>query len=137
MNGLPRFFAGYFGALVVLLALDAVWITLTGPTLYRPALHAVLASGFRPVPAVLFYLTYAAGVTGLASLPGRGAGRWTGAAWRGALLGLVAYATYDLTNQATLAVWSRQVTALDLIWGVFLTACAATAGYAASGLIRR
>jgi uncharacterized membrane protein len=129
-----RLLAAYLATCVTMVGMDAVWITVTGPVLYRPALHAVLSDGFRPIPAVLFYLVYAAGVTALAALPaGR---RWTGAAWRGALLGLVAYATYDLTNQATLAVWSTGVTVIDLTWGVVLTACGATAGHLALRLIR-
>jgi len=129
-----RFLAAYLAAGVTMVGLDAVWITLTGPVLYRPALRAVLSDGFRPIPAVLFYLVYAAGVTALAALPaGR---RWTGAAWRGALLGLTAYATYDLTNQATLLVWSTKVTVLDLTWGVILTARGATAGYFAARKVR-
>jgi uncharacterized membrane protein len=127
--------AAYLGAGLVLIGLDAVWISLTGPTLYRPALHAVLKNGFRPIPAALFYLVYLAGVTVLAIGPAMKSGRWASAAWRGALLGLVAYATYDLTNQATLMVWSTRVTMIDLAWGVTLTTCGASAGYFASRLI--
>ena len=58
------------------------------------------------------------------------------AALRGACLGFVAYATYDLTNQATLIVWSLKVTLPDLAWGTFLTAVAAMAGLAASRLVK-
>jgi uncharacterized membrane protein len=137
MSRAASYGAAYLGAGLVLTGLDAVWIGLTGPTLYRPALHAILMTGFRPVPAVLFYLVYLAGVTVLAIGPAMKNGRWTGAAWRGALLGLVAYATYDLTNQATLMVWSTRVTLLDLAWGVTLTTCGASAGYFASRLVRR
>jgi len=130
-----RLLAAYLATCVTMVGMDAVWITVTGPVLYRPALHAVLSDGFRPIPAVLFYLVYAAGVTALAALPaGR---RWTGAAWRGALLGLVAYATYDLTNQATLKTWPVTVTIVDMGWGTFLTACVATVGYLAASRFGR
>ena len=71
---------------------------------------------------------------------GAEAGRWRGsitrAAGRGALLGLVAYATYDLTNQATLAIWSPRVTAFDLAWGTTLTALASLIGRAALNRLR-
>ena len=75
---------------------------------------------------------YIAGVVALAVLPAarEGAGL-SRAALNGAMLGFVAYATYDLTNQATLKVWSWKITLADIAWGTFLTACAAAAGYAA------
>ena len=132
-----RYLVAYLGAGLALASMDAVWITLAGPTLYRPALHAVLIAGFRPIPAVLFYLTYLVGVTVFAIAPAMEVGRWRRAAWKGALFGFFAYATYDLTNQATLSVWSTKVTVLDLMWGSLLTTCGACAGYAASTLVRR
>ena len=56
---------------------------------------------------------------------------WTKAMTTGAILGAVCYATYDLTNQATLKVWSTKITLADITWGAFVTALAATAGYLA------
>jgi uncharacterized membrane protein len=84
----------------------------------------------RPViwAAVLFYVLYLLGVVVLAVLPAVDGGGWMAAARTGAVLGLVAYATYDLTNQATLRDWPVQITVLDLIWGTFVTTVAATAG---------
>jgi uncharacterized membrane protein len=113
-----------------------VWLTLTNATLYRPALHAVLAEGFRPVPAVLFYLLYLVGVTMFAVAPALHAGRWSAAARRGAMFGFFAYATYDLTNQATLIVWSTRITLLDLTWGTLVTAIGASAGYWAGRAVK-
>eukprot|EP01035_Chromulina_nebulosa_P054601 gene54601-74809_t len=71
-------------------------------TLYKPTLGDMLAPAFRPVPAVLFYLIYVAGLTFFAIRPGLAAGSLGTALAYGAGFGLVAYATYDLTNQATL-----------------------------------
>jgi uncharacterized membrane protein len=133
---IARHAAAYVGAAVALAGLDAVWLTATNATLYRPALHAVLADGFRPAPAVLFYLVYLAGVTVFATAPGLAAGRWSVATRRGALFGFFAYATYDLTNQATLIVWATRITVLDLMWGTFLTAVGATAGYWAGKAVK-
>jgi len=132
-----RYIAAYLGAGLAFAGLDAVWLTLTSATLYRPALHAVLVAGFRPVPAVLFYLIYLAGVVIFAIAPAMREGRCRTAATKGALFGFFAYATYDLTNQATLIAWATRVTLLDLAWGTFLTAVGASAGYFAAGLVKR
>ncbi len=119
-----RWLAAYGAALVTMLGLDTVWLTQMGPRLYRPVLGDLLAAEPRLVPAVLFYLLYVAGVLALCVVPGR-----TGAtAAKGALFGLVAYATYDLTNQATLRNWTTALTLADLAWGTALTCVAATVG---------
>jgi len=112
--------------------IDAVWLTTVGPKLYRPALNEVLADTFRLPAAIAFYLIYIGGVLLLAILPAaREDAGWTRALLNGALLGFMAYATYDLTNQATLKVWSTKITLADIGWGTFLTASAATAGFLA------
>lgn len=134
---IARWLVAYLASGLVIAALDAVWLTLTNVRLYRAALGAILAPGFRPVPAVLFYLLYLVGVVVFAVAPALRDGRWTTAAMSGALFGLVAYATYDLTNQATLVVWATRITVLDMAWGTFLTAAGATAGYLASTLVKR
>lgn len=124
--------SAYLAAGAAFAVVDAIWLTQVGPRLYRPALDAVLAERFDLTAAIVFYLVYIAGVVALAVLPaardGAGLSR---AALNGAMLGFVAYATYDLTNQATLKVWSWKITLADIAWGTFLTACAAAAGYAA------
>ena len=122
----------YGAAALAMLCLDAVWLTLTANTLYRPLLGDIMLPGFRPAPAIMFYALYVAGVVIFAVNPGLAAGRWTSALMYGALLGFFCYATYDLTNQATLKNWSTIVTLVDMSWGTFLTACAGTAGYLAA-----
>lgn len=77
---------------------------------------------------------YLAGLNFFAVRPGLRARRWLTAAGLGAAFGFVAYATYDLTNQATLRVWATRITVLDLTWGTFVSAVGATAGYFAAGL---
>ncbi|MXP13986.1 DUF2177 family protein [Altererythrobacter confluentis] len=109
--------------------LDALWLRWAGPNFYRPHLGELLAENFRAGPAVVFYLIYVAGVVWFAIRPGLAAGIPGGlgiAALNGALLGGLCYATYDLTNQATMKVWSTQVTVADILWGAFATATAAT-----------
>ena len=110
----------YLATLVVMLAVDAVWLGLMGPRLYRPALGDLLAPSFSPLPAILFYLIFVAGLIVLT--PGGSLGA---SAARGALFGLCAYATYDLTNQATLRQWPTYLSLADMAWGTLLTAVAA------------
>ena len=130
-----RYAVAWVGAGLVLAGLDAIWLTTTNATLYRPALGQVLAPGPRLGPAIVFYVVYLVGVVVFAVTPAIRSGRWRDATIMGALLGFFCYATYDLTNQATLIIWATKITVLDLCWGTFLTACGATAGYFASKLV--
>ena len=127
-----------FGASALLfLALDACWLTLMGDRLYRPVLGDMMAAKVRLGPAAAFYLIYITGLTLIATLPAIKAGDPRQAAISGALLGFVAYATYDLTNQATLRSWSTTLTLADLAWGTCVSAAAAFAGvYAARAFAR-
>ena len=127
----------YAAAAMTMLAMDAVWLSVSADLLYRPLLGDILLPGFRPVPAILFYVLYVAGIVIFAIKPALVTGRWSAAAGKGALLGFLCYATYDLTNQATLKTWPVTVTIVDMGWGTFLTACVATAGYLAASRIGR
>ena len=72
---------------------------------------------------------YVVGIVGLAVIPAVNGGSWTSALLAGALIGLVAYGTYDMTNMSTLKGWSLTLSLVDIAWGTVLTAVAATAGY--------
>jgi uncharacterized membrane protein len=111
------------------LALDSIWLSMAASRLYRPKLGPLLLDHFKLAPAAAFYLIYLLGIMVFAVAPAVASGRWTTALMRGALLGLVAYSTYDLTNQATLRGWSATVTIADLCWGCFVTGAAATIGF--------
>ena len=126
---MKTFAAGYLGAALCMLILDAIWLSTMAPRLYRPLLQDLLADSFSMPPAIAFYLLYVTGITVLAVLPAVDTGKWTTAAFYGAVLGLVAYGTYDLTNQATLRVWPVEITIIDLCWGTLLTSVTAIAGY--------
>jgi uncharacterized membrane protein len=118
-----------YGASAVSFALiDFIWLSSTA-AIYRRELGDMLLGGFRPVPAALFYFIYIAGIVIFAVSPALRAESWKTALVLGGLLGFVAYATYDLTNQATLAQWSTQITLMDLAWGTFLTSFSAVTGY--------
>ena len=129
----------YLAAIVatgaVFMLMDLGWISQMLPRLYKPEIGPLLADKPSVAPAAAFYLIYIAGVTVLAIAPGLAAGSWARTAGLAALLGLVAYATYDLTNQATLRLWSLRVSLWDMGWGVFATTVAASAGFWAARLV--
>jgi uncharacterized membrane protein len=126
-----RYLVAYLAAGLAFLAIDSVWLITMADLLYRPLLGDLLAESFNVVPAVLFYVIYIAGIVIFAVRPALASGRWTTAAAFGALFGFCAYATYDLTNHATIRNWPAVITVADLCWGTVLTAISATAGFAA------
>ena len=99
----------YLATAIAMLGIDSIWLSLTASRLYKPQLKDLLLEKFNVAPAAGFYLLYVAGIVFFAVFPALATGRWTTALGRGAALGLVAYATYDLTNQATLRGWSTTV----------------------------
>jgi uncharacterized membrane protein len=123
-----KYLITYLGTGVAFALLDFVYLTVAGQKVYRPTLDYALADKPAMPAAIVFYLVYVLGVVLLAILPNKDAGlRKT--ALTGALLGAMCYATYDLTNQATLKVWATHITLIDICWGTFLTAVGASAGY--------
>ena len=117
-----RLIVAFLGGAALFLAMDAAWLTVMAERLYRPAIGHLMREGFDGLAATLFYIVYFVGIAAFAVLPSRR----TRDAWiRGALFGLVAYATYDLTNQATLRGWPWIVTGVDLCWGALVTAMSA------------
>ena len=116
----------YVTVTIVFVLLDAAWLTVMGPVLYKPALGDILADKVRLAPAIVFYLLYPIGIAIFAVLPALRAGSVGHAAVYGALFGLFAYATYDLTNAATLRQWTTQITLADIAWGAIATGRAAT-----------
>jgi uncharacterized membrane protein len=118
----------YIASALVMGVLDFVWLRLTVQAVYRPVLGSALADNPNMMAAVTFYLVYLVGVMIFAVRPALAGGDWRTAALYGALFGFFAYATYDLTNLATLKSWTLQVTLIDMAWGTFLTGTAASAG---------
>lgn len=115
----------FVAAAVAFGVLDAIWLGWAGDNFYRPRLGDMLADSFRMAPALVFYAAYVAAMVWFAVRPGLSGGLGA-AALNGALLGAICYATYDLTNQATLKQWSTTVTIADICWGAFATSIAAT-----------
>ena len=111
----------YVVTAVIFLALDAVGLRfLIKPVFDRHVSH-LLAEPMRIVPAVIFYLGYVGGVLWFVSVPALRTNDAIAALIGGALLGFLAYGTYELTNYATLQDWSLEQVAFDTIWGGVLT----------------
>jgi uncharacterized membrane protein len=119
----------YIVSLIVFLGVDFVWLSTMGAALYRATLGDLLAPSVRLPPAIVFYLAYPIGIVVFAVMPALATESWLRGAALGALFGAIAYATYDLTNFATLRTWSLQITVLDIIYGTVATAAAAVVAY--------
>lgn len=117
---------GYGVALAVFVAADMVWLGAMVSRLYRPTLGDIAISGVNLPPAILFYTIYPIGLLIFAIQPALKNGSMSTAAVYGALFGFFTYATYDLTNQATLRNWTLQLTLVDVAWGTILGAISAS-----------
>jgi uncharacterized membrane protein len=120
---------GYGVALAVFVAADMVWLGTMASRLYRPTLGDIAVSGVNLPPAMLFYAIYPIGLLIFAVQPALKSGSVSTAAIYGALFGFFTYATYDLTNQATLRNWTLQLTLVDVAWGTILGAISASISF--------
>jgi uncharacterized membrane protein len=119
------FFKQYFLALFIFIILDALWLGLIAKDFYKQNIGYLMTENIRWIAAVIFYLIYIAGIIFFAVSPALKENSLTTAAVYGAILGFICYATYDLTNLATIKNWPLKVTIIDLIWGTILTSSVA------------
>jgi uncharacterized membrane protein len=110
---------------VIFLVIDLVWLGVVAPGFFKAQLGPLMREKIDFVPAVAFYVIYIAALVWLAILPAFELDDWGRAALNGAVLGLAAYATYDLTNLAVLKNWPLTMTLVDLAWGTALSALTA------------
>ncbi len=115
---------------------DALWLSNAVPRIYRPMIGELLSDKLNVGAAIAFYLIYICGIVFFAVRPALDEGSLMKAALYGAALGFVAYATYDLTNRATLGTWPWKLALVDMAWGTFLTGAAATLGYLATKALK-
>ena len=123
-----KLLVAYAATTVIFFALDFIWLS-SALGFYRERLGNLLLDNPQLGYAAGFYLLYVAGIVALAVNPALNGGNWVNALVAGAILGLVAYGTYDMTNLSTLRGWSLTVSVVDMAWGTALTATAATGGY--------
>ncbi len=126
---IARYALAYVATGLAFALIDSIWLRTMMTRLYQPEIGDLLMRGVRIGPAVAFYLLYILGMMIFAVAPALKSGQWQMAALNGAMLGFFCYMTYDLTNHATLKVWSLKVTLLDICWGTFLTGAASLAGW--------
>ncbi|MBV8697562.1 MAG: DUF2177 family protein [Bradyrhizobium sp.] len=124
-----RLFLSYLAVAVSFVAIDMVWLSLMAERLYRPVLGDILKPQPELAPAAVFYLVYTVGLFGFVVWPAQQNGSPLRVLLLGALFGFVTYATYDLTNQATLRNWSTALSIADICWGSVLAAISALIGY--------
>ncbi len=119
----------YLATLIAFFAIDMVWLGLAARSFYQKQLGFLLAPQTNWPAAIIFYLLFVAGILVFVVLPGLRSGSLASTLLHGALFGLITYATYDLTNLATIKSWPLTVTIVDMIWGVVLSALVSLAGF--------
>ncbi len=120
---------------IVFFAVDMIWLGLIARKLYQNELGHILSDQVRWVPAMLFYVLFLIGLVLFVILPGVDKASIGYVMLYGALFGLITYATYDLTNLATLQNWPIKITIIDLAWGTFLGFSVSTVTYLINTII--
>ena len=119
-------------ALPVFFAIDMVWLAVVAKNFYREQIGFLMKPDINWLAAIIFYLLFITGLIIFVITPAMVKQSWVHALLYGALFGLVTYATYDLTNLATLKDWPITITLIDLAWGTFLNAATAGITYVAA-----
>lgn len=127
--GLLKTLMLYFSTLAVCLGIDLIWLSLMNSRFYKPHLAGLMSDKVNWPPALLFYVLFTIGMLVLVVLPAVDRGSWIRAMVMGGLLGMVAYATYDLSNLATLKNWPIILTIVDILWGTVLSAAVGSVSY--------
>jgi uncharacterized membrane protein len=119
----------YCLTLLVFLAVDFLWLGLIAKGLYQRYVGHLFSEQVNWAAAFLFYFLFVLGLMVFVIYPAIKASAMTQALWMGMLFGLVAYATFDLTNLALLRGWPATITVVDILWGIVLSGIVSTAGY--------
>lgn len=128
---MPYYIKLYFTALIAFFAIDMVWLGFVARTFYRKHLGFLLAPNTNWVAAVVFYLLFVLGILVFVVLPGLEDNSLKTTLLRAALFGLITYATYDLTNLATVKNWPVLITVVDMAWGTVLSMAVSYVGFIA------
>ncbi|MFM2423689.1 MAG: hypothetical protein RLZZ70_74 [Candidatus Parcubacteria bacterium] len=129
-----QFLTLYVISVPIFFAIDMVWLGLVASNFYREKLGYIMGDINWPA-AITFYLVFLVGLVLFAIYPAVAKGTvWYAVLW-GGLFGFFTYATYDLTNLATLRDWPLSITIVDMLWGTFLGASVAGVTYVVYGLV--
>ena len=119
----------YLLTLIVFLAVDMFWLGIISKNLYQKYLGSFLTDKVNWTAALIFYLIYVVGISIFAIYPAVSKGSAFNAILMGALFGIFTYATYDLTNLATLKGWPLNIVFIDILWGAALSALVSFSGF--------
>lgn len=108
---------------------DAFWLSVVANKFYKSQIGSLLLGRPNMIAAIAFYVIYVIGVVVFVLSPALDKGSWQYALGYGVLFGFVAYATYDLTNMATLKGWTTKIVIVDMLWGAVLTGAVACLAY--------
>ncbi|WP_269580584.1 DUF2177 family protein [Roseibium sp. Sym1] len=130
-----KLITAYLSTAIVFLAVDYVWLSHVATRFYRDQIGHLLMDKPNLAAAAVFYVLYVVGIVVFAVAPALRGESFATAVLYGALFGFFTYATYDVTNYATLKDWPVLVVAVDVAWGTFLSALSATLGYSLTRLV--
>lgn len=119
----------YIGSFIVFMGIDLLWLGFVAKDLYQKQLGSFLSPEVNWTAASIFYLLFVAGILFFATWPNLDKTSVQPVLLYGAAFGFITYATYDLTNLATLKGWPLQIVIIDMIWGSILSMLVATAGW--------
>jgi uncharacterized membrane protein len=119
----------YFATLAVFFAVDMVWLAVISREFYKKHLGFLMSPDINWYAALIFYFLFIVGILVFVVLPGIKEDALPVMMVKAALFGLITYATYDLTNLATVKDWPLIITIVDLIWGMVLTTIVSVAGF--------
>jgi uncharacterized membrane protein len=114
---------------IIFFSIDLIWLGIIAKNLYREKLGFILSPEVNWAAAIVFYVIYIAGILYFAVVPALLGAEWEKALLNGAILGFLCYATYDLTNMATIARWPLQIVVIDIAWGTVLTGSVSVLSY--------
>ena len=132
---MTRYLVAYLATAFVFLAIDAMWLSWAARRFYVDRLGDLLRDNPNMRAAAVFYAIYVVGIVFFAVAPAFRDGSALTALSHGALFGFLAYATYDMTNYATLRNWPLSVSLVDMVWGACLTGLSALLGYLGTQLV--
>jgi uncharacterized membrane protein len=125
---MTKYLIAYAATATIMIAIDLLWLGIIAKPFYQQGIGHLMAERPNIPAAVLFYLFYPVGIVFFAIMPNVSSTAWTSTLIAGALFGLFCYATYDLTNLATLKNWPISVAIADISWGTLITAISALTG---------
>ncbi len=125
---MKRYLGAYATCVAVMLVLDGIWIGVLARPWYQQGIGHLMADQFNGVAAIAFYLVYGLGLMFFVVSPSGASTPWRKTLLSGALFGFFAYATYDLTNLATLKNWPVGVSLIDMAWGSVASLSAGAGG---------